>query len=225
ERAGVLTPYASPSAEALPPRWHGPRHTWHAFAARARVILVNTKLVPAAERPTSLWDLTEPRWAKRAVMAKPQFGTTATEAACLFEAWGDDKARGLYRKLRANGVHFVPGNKQVAEGVGRGEYAAGLTDTDDAMAEVDAGRPVAITFPDADAAQDSGRGTLFIPNTAALIKDGPNPDGGRKLIDYLLSPEVEQKLALGPSRQIPLNPAVKAALPEAMADARTARPP
>ncbi len=92
------------------------------------------------------------------------------------------------------------------------------------MAEVDAGKAVALIFPDAGAAEGSGRGTLFIPNTVALIRGGPNPDGARKLIDYLLSAEVEEKLALGPSRQIPLNPAVKAALPQAMAAARAARP-
>jgi hypothetical protein len=33
------------------------------------------------------------------------------------------------------------------------------------------------------------------------------------LVDYLLSAEVESKLAEGPSHQIPLNPQVKAKLP------------
>jgi iron(III) transport system substrate-binding protein len=222
ERAGVLEPYASPSGQAFPAEWKG--GTWHAFAARARVIVVNTKLVPAAERPRGLWDLTDRRWAKRVAMAKPQFGTTATQAACLFQAWGDDAARRFYRALHENGVQLLPGNKQVAEAVGRGEYALGLTDTDDAMAEIDAKNPVAMIFPDADAAADSRQGTLFIPNTVALIKGAPNAAGARKLIDYLLSAEVEEELARGPSRQIPLNPAAAKALPDTMAKARTARP-
>src|SRR5262245_56706394 len=46
ERVGVLAPYESPSAADYPPRWWGPTHAWHAFAARARVIAVNTRLVP-----------------------------------------------------------------------------------------------------------------------------------------------------------------------------------
>jgi iron(III) transport system substrate-binding protein len=224
ERAGAIEPYESPCGQAFPAEWRGPHGSWHAFAARARVILVNTKLVAPAERPTGLWELTDARWAKRVAMAKPQFGTTATQAACLFQAWGDDKARRFYRGLRDNGIHLLPGNKQVAEAVGRGEYALGLTDTDDAAAEIDAKNPVAMIFPDANAANESGLGTLFIPNTVALIKAAPNADGGRRLIDYLLSVEVETQLAHGPSRQIPLNPAAAKALPEMMAAATAARP-
>jgi iron(III) transport system substrate-binding protein len=78
-------------------------------------------------------------------------------------------------------------------------------------------------FPDADA-KEKDLGTLFIPNTLAVIKGAPNPDGARKLVDYLLSPEVEAKLARGGSRQIPLNPNVKVELPGAMAPALSAQP-
>ena len=53
-------------------------------------------------------------------------------------------------------------------------------------------------------------GTLVIPNTVALIKDGPNPDQGKALIDFLLRPETEACLAGTRSIQIPLNPRVKA---------------
>jgi iron(III) transport system substrate-binding protein len=221
ERAGILESYDSPPARDYPEHCRGPNHTWHAFAARARVILVNTDLVPVAERPTGWHDVTEARWAKRVVMAKPQFGTTATQAACLFQAWGEAKARDYYRRLRDNGLHLVAGNKQAAEGVGRGDYAVGFTDTDDAMAEVDEGKPVALIFPNG--GDDPRAGALFIPNTVAIIRNGPNPDIARKLVDYLLSPEVEEMLALGKSRQIPLNPKVKVSMPAAMAPALRVR--
>jgi iron(III) transport system substrate-binding protein len=91
------------------------------------------------------------------------------------------------------------------------------------MAEIDAGRPVEIIFPDRDAPHGSGRGTLFIPNTVAVIKGSPNPKGAKQLVDYLLSAEVEAKLAESASRQIPLNPEVKAKLPREIEPARTAR--
>jgi iron(III) transport system substrate-binding protein len=148
-------------------------------------------------------------------MAKPFFGTTATESACLFEVLGPERARQFYLGLKANEVQIVPGNKQVAEGVGRGQFAVGMTDTDDAIAEVKAGRPVAIVFPDRDGRKDHPRmGTLYIPNTVAVIRGGPNPAGARQLVDYLLSAEVEGKLAAGESGQVPLNPQVKAQLPK-----------
>jgi iron(III) transport system substrate-binding protein len=51
-------------------------------------------------------------------------------------------------------------------------------------------------------------GTLFIPNTVAIIAGAPHPDAARKLVDYVLSPAVESRLATGHSAQIPLNPEV-----------------
>lgn len=219
---GVLEPYASPSAAPYPALFKAKDHAWTAFAARARVLLVNTQLA-RGDLPKTLWDVTEPRWKGRVAMAKPLFGTTATQAACLFATWGEEKSQDFYRKLHANDVRIVPGNKQVAVGVGQGQFAVGLTDTDDAFAEIDAGHPVAIVYPDADAPPDSDRGTLFIPNTVALIKGAPHPAAAKKLIDYLLSPAVEAKLARSKSRQIPLNPRVQVELPKYLATPRTAR--
>ena len=223
QRQGILEPYASPAAEPFPAQFKAEDHTWCAFAARARVILVNTKLVSKAEWPAGLPDLTAPRWRGRVALAKPQFGSTATEAACIFQTWGKDRARAFYRELHANGVHIVPGNKQVAVGVGQGRFAAGLTDTDDAMAEVDAGRPVALIFPDRAAPKTEEAGTLFLPNTVAIIHGCPNPEGARRLVDFLLSPEVESMLARSESRQIPLNPMVEVSLPKEIATPQTAR--
>jgi iron(III) transport system substrate-binding protein len=192
------------------------------------VLLINTEAmkklgVPRTEWPASLLDLTHPRWRGKVAMSKPMAGTSATQAACLFQAWGAEKAKKFYRDLKANDVQIVPGNKQSAEGVGLGHFPVGLTDTDDAIAEIEAGRPVEMIFPDRDAGEGSGLGTLFIPNTVAIIKGCPNAEGARKLVDFLLSPEVEVKLAQSGSRQIPLNPNVKAALPKEIEAARMAR--
>lgn len=217
-RQGLLEPYDSPAAAAFPASAKAPDHTWHAFAARARVLIVNTRLVPEAERPTSLEELTQPKWRGKVAIAKPLFGTTATQAACLFQVLGRERAQDFYRGLKANGVHVVSGNKQVAEGVGAGQFAVGLTDTDDAIIEVEAGQPVAIFYPD-----QQGIGTLFIPNTVMIIKGGPNPAGARQLVDFLLSPQVEQRLAESASRQIPLNPQVNAKLPKEIHTPRTVK--
>lgn len=224
QRQGLLEAYDSPSAEPFPAFAKAKNHTWCAFAERARVLLVNTKLVPKAEdRPRGLLDLTDPRWKDRVVMAKPNFGTSATQAACLFEVLGPEKAKQFYLDLKKNGVNIVPGNKQVADGVSEGRFAVGITDTDDAIGEVSAGKPVAIVFPDRDAPKDSRMGTLFIPNTVAIIRGSPNPSGARQLVDFLLSPEVETKLAEADSHQIPMNPQVHATLPKEFSTRQSAK--
>src|ERR1700722_12623360 len=76
----LLQPYDSPSAAPFPSWAKAEDHTWYAFASRARILIVNTKLVAEKDRPTKLADLTQPRWRRKLVMAKPQFGTTATHA-------------------------------------------------------------------------------------------------------------------------------------------------
>jgi iron(III) transport system substrate-binding protein len=229
QRQGLLEPYQSPAAAPFPAAFKASDHTWTAFAARARVLILNTKLlkergIPEAEWPQGWLELAEnARWKDQLAMSKPVAGTSATQAACLFQAWGKDKARAWYLKLKANGVHLVAGNKQVAEGVGQGQYLGGLTDTDDAIAEVEAGRPVRIVFLDRQAPPETKLGTLFIPNTVAVIKGCPHPEQARQLLDYLLRPEVEKKLAESASKQIPLNPTVHAQLPAALAPAQNAR--
>jgi iron(III) transport system substrate-binding protein len=229
QNEGMLELYASPSAEPYPDETKAGDHSWHAFATRARVLVVNTNLVPEKDRPRSLLDLTDARWRGRVAMARPQFGTSATQAACLFQVLGADKAKKYYRDLKANGVQITPGNKQAAEWAGNGrtpqgqEVAIGITDTDDAMAEVRAGHPVAIVYPDRDAPADSRLGTLFIPNTVAILRGCPNLGGARRLVDYLLSAEVEKRLAESDSHQVPLNPEVKAKLPPEIQTPKTVR--
>jgi iron(III) transport system substrate-binding protein len=202
KREGLLVPFQPPEAADIPATFKAKDGTWYGFAARARILLVNTELVPEADRPTGIRDLTDPKWKGRIGLAKPLFGTTATHAACLFAAWGDERAKAFFSALKANDAKVYSGNKQVATAVGNGEIAFGLTDTDDAMGELAEGRPVAIIYPDR---QPDQLGTLFIPNTLALIKGAPHPKTAEALAAYLLSPEVEAALARGPSAQIPLN--------------------
>ena len=224
-RAGIYETYSSPSAADYPDWSRPPTRLWQAFAERARVVIVNTTLVPEADRPRSLLDLADPRWKGKVAMAKPQFGTTATQAACLFEAIGPAAAKAFYRGLTANDVQLVAGNKQVARGVGEGKFALGTTDTDDALEELHAGKPVALVFPDAAGHPEYPRlGTLFLPNTLAVVKGGPNPAGARRLADYLFRPETEAKLATGGAFQMPLHPRAVVKLPAALRTRRDVKP-
>lgn len=203
-RLGMLVPYESAAGKKLPASYRSPQGYWYGFAARARVLVVNTNLVAADQRPESIMDLVRPKWKNRAGIAKPLFGTTATHAAVLFTHWGGDRARLFFEQVKRN-VRVMSGNRQVAIAVGRGELAFGLTDTDDALLEKEHGSPVDIIYPDQ---QPNEMGTLFIPNTVCIIKGSPHPREARRLVEYLLGPEVETMLARGPSGQFPVNPEV-----------------
>jgi iron(III) transport system substrate-binding protein len=198
---GLLAPFRPRHIGDLPETFKAKDGTWYGFAARGRILIVNTKLVAEADRPKGIKDLLDPRWKGKVGIAKPLFGTTATHAACLFAAWGDEKATRFFRELKANDVQVLSGNKQVALAAGSGQIGIGLTDTDDAMGEIDAGSPVSIVYPDR---EPGGVGTLFIPNTLAIIKGAAHRKEAEALADHLLSPEIEGALAQGPSAQIPL---------------------
>ncbi len=92
-------------------------------------------------------------------------------------AWGDAKASDYFKRLKANDVQVVSGNKQVATAVGSGQLAFGLTDTDDAMGEIEAGNPVTIVYPDR---EPDGTGTLFIPTTLAILKGAPHEQAAQR---------------------------------------------
>jgi iron(III) transport system substrate-binding protein len=196
---GLRAPFHPRHADELAETFNAKDGTWYGFAARARILIINTKLVADADRPKGIKDLLNPKWKGKIGIAKPLFGTTATHAACLFAVWGDQKARSFFLDLKANGVQVLAGNKQVAVAAGSGEIALGLTDTDDAIGEIDVGSRVSIVYPDR---EPDGIGTLFIPNTLAITKGAPHLQAAQALADHLLSPEVETTLATGPSAQI-----------------------
>jgi iron(III) transport system substrate-binding protein len=206
ERQGLLRAYKSPAAAGYPSSMRSPAGLWYGFAARARVIVVNTNRLAPERYPESIRDLTDPQWYEQCAIAKPLFGTTATHAACLFAVWGNDEAKEFFLGVKRN-ARILAGNKQVAQAVASNSIAFGLTDTDDALVEIERGMPIAIIYPD----QGEGQpGTLFIPNTLALIKDSPHPEAAEALLDFLLSSDVERRLADGPSGQIPLRAGVPA---------------
>ncbi len=202
EQKGLLAAYQSPVAESYPAMYRSPEGTWHGFAARARILLVSTKLVAEGERPKSIYDLIDSKWKGKIGIARPIAGTTATHVACLFEVLGQEKAKSFFRNLKANDVQILGGNKQVAQAVSSGQIAFGLSDTDDAIVELERGGPVTIVYPDREPQE---MGTLYIPNTLAIIKGCPHLESAKKLVDFLLSPAAEEMLARGESAQIPLN--------------------
>jgi iron(III) transport system substrate-binding protein len=200
---GVLTPYRSPNADGIPTALKDAEGYWTGFSARMRVIAYNSKSVRQADAPQSVLELADTRWKGQVAIADPRFGSTSFHVAALYTVLGDQKADDFFRRLKANGVRVVDGNSVVRDMVVRGEVAVGLTDTDDVNVAVEAGQPIGMVLPDRE-----GIGVPVMPNMVSLIKGAPRPDEGRRVIDYLLSPDVERMLAESEAVQIPLHEGV-----------------
>ncbi len=207
---GLLAPLPPGLAERFPPEWRDPKGLYVAFGARARVLLVNTKLLPdPKDRPTSVDDLLNPKYKAmgfQTAMAEPFVGTTFTHAVVILtrdEAKGKAFFEGVVAAMDDGLLRLTPGNGEAMQLARDSEkkVAFCLTDTDDAWGAVQQGFPVEIVYPD----QGEGQvGTVVMANTAALVRGGPNPENAARLLEHIASPGVELELANGPSAQMPL---------------------
>ncbi len=104
------------------------------------------------------------------------------QISALFTIWGDEKGKEFLSDLKANDVRIARSHAEVKGLVVGGEVAFGLLDTDDAAEALKEQSNLEIVYPD-----QKDLGTLVIPSTLALLRGGPNTEGGKKLIDFLLS--------------------------------------
>jgi iron(III) transport system substrate-binding protein len=220
--AGVLAALPPPELEPgvpWPDALRAPGGEWHGFGVRARVIAFNTERVEKADAPTSIADLTHPRWKGRVGLARPQFGTTRSHMAAICAADGPESLRAWVSALAAHDVRLYSGNAAAVRALAAGEIDLCLTDTDDVWSGQRLGWPVDLVYERRDAdPPDAGmpapRGPLVIPNTAGIVAGGPSPDGGRRLLEFILSAEVERLLAASDSRNVPVRPSLAGELPE-----------
>ena len=198
EDSSVFTAYESPAAKDIPAQFKDPRFKWAGTGLRMRVIaehapnagnvISQPRLSPPIDQ---IEKLTDPRFKGKIAMAHPGTGTVGGHVAALYVLWGDDKANAFFRALKANEIHLLGGNSDVANAVANGTMALGLTDNDDVDNAIHEGGKLEAVIPDQ---QPGGIGTLAIPCSVALVNNARHPEAAKKLIDYLLSREVEQKL-------------------------------
>jgi iron(III) transport system substrate-binding protein len=193
----ILVPHQAPPT--IPEGFRDPEGMWTGFSARARVLAYDLERVgePLA---VSLRDFATEEWAGELAMANPLFGTTTVHVAALFVALGDEEAQSLFDALKEKGTRMVASNSESLRLALTGEVSYGLTDTDDAFVALENGEPLGLRFPD-----QEGAGTLFMPNAVARIRGGPNPAAAQRLIDFLLTPQVEAMLR-DSAGQIPVLP-------------------
>ncbi|MDA1230179.1 MAG: extracellular solute-binding protein [Planctomycetota bacterium] len=190
----------------IPEQFKDADSQWAGIAARLRVYIVNTDRMTATEEDVAV-ALKSPSLSKVAV-AVPLFGTTLSHYSVLCDRMGLDGLKSWHASLHDRGIREVRGNGAVKDLVAEGACDFGFTDTDDAFAAIDAGKPVAMLPVRLETGQ-----TICLPNSVAMIRDCPHPAAAVKFLEYLLSEEVELALANSGSRQIPLGPVDHAQLP------------
>ncbi|MBI1929310.1 extracellular solute-binding protein [Candidatus Poribacteria bacterium] len=175
KQKGIAAPYSSPNAKDIPDALKDLEGYWTGFSARARVLIVNKRVLAL---PSSILAYTDPSWKGKAVITNPLFGTTTVEMAARFTVWGDERAKAFMADLKQNATKISTSNGESADLVASGEFDFSLVDSDDAVNRTRQGKPVEMVYPDQGRDQT---GCLMLPNATLLIKGAPHPENARKL--------------------------------------------
>ena len=142
-------------------------------------------------------------------MARPQFGTTRGHMALLHARWGGEQFGLWLEGLKENKVRMYDGNASVVRAIAMGEIDIGLTDTDDVFAGQINGWDVDLIYESVDPADEThamySAGPTTIPNTVAIIHEGPNPIQAMRFARFLVSAQSERIIAQSVSRNFPVN--------------------
>jgi len=191
----LLQPYDAPEAAPYPANTRDKEKAFTAIYARNFVMGYNTAMLSEKERPRDWPDLLAPFWKGKIGMDEEEFEWYGT----LVDYWGREKAGKFIRAFAAQQPQLRRGHSLLAQLLAAGEF------------------PVAIVFPfeieqlkqkgarvDWSATSDP---IVTSINVIALSAKAPHANGGKLLINYVLSEE-GQTIIRNVSR-VPIRPGVK----------------
>jgi len=200
----VFQSYLPTGADQLPAEFIGTDNAWTGLTRRVRVIMYNKDLVSEDELPTSIFDLTDPKWQGQIAAAGSTNGGMQAQVAAMRQLLGDEATEEWLNGLIANGVTFFGGHTDVRKAVGAGEFKVGLVNHYYFYLQQAEGSNVGIIFPD----QGEGQVGLFSNATAAAVVNGAqHVDAAQAFLDFLVSAD-GQKLFAEQNYEYPLLPSV-----------------
>ncbi|HEY0854877.1 MAG TPA: extracellular solute-binding protein [Devosia sp.] len=185
ELAPLLEPYTPPEADKIDPQFIKDA-AWTPYTAVVYVLAVNTDLQPLDSAPKTWAELADPKWKGQIASARADgSGSAMQQLTTVLTAFGD-QGWDKYKEIAANFV-FTDSSGAVPRFVADGETAMGLTLEDNALEYVQGGAPISIVH--------LTDGTAATPDGVALVKGAPNPEGGKKFIDWAMSKSTQEKLS------------------------------
>ena len=185
KRQGVLEPFVPVD---VAEKWPKAERDADGHFASVRFTLMpiayNTKLVKAEDAPKAFADLLEPKWSGKMVKAHPGYSggiVTSTYQVSRDLGWEFFQKLGKQKVLQVQSATDPP--KKLALGE-RAVMADGLEYILHQLKEK--GDPVEIVYP--------REGTPFIPGSAAIAKNAPNPNAAKLFYSFLFSREAQQFL-------------------------------
>jgi len=201
---GLLQPYKSPEAAAIPDRYKDPEGFWTGTDVDFIGIASNKKFLAekGLKAPTSWEDLTRPELAGQVCLGSPATsGTGYTFLTTILQVMGEAKGWEYLKRLNANVAQYTRSGIGPTQLVGRGEVGVGILFAHDILGSIETGFPIEMSLPQ--------EGTGYDIICVVMLKGAPEPDAARRFIDWSLTPEGLELLAASNYYDVPTNPKAK----------------
>jgi iron(III) transport system substrate-binding protein len=194
-KKGLFAPLANELLSRVPTQYRARSGQWVGVTGRARVLVYNPDLVAAADLPTSVFDVTEPRWRGKVGIA-PTNGSFQAFITAIRVSQGDAKAKEFLTGLKANAAPIRPSNDQIVLDIADGKLPAGLVNHY-YVHEIAKEKGVA---PDSLKARlhffaAGDVGNLVNVSGVGVLKGAADDPDARALVEYLLGKQAQSHFA------------------------------
>ncbi len=209
---GILEKY-TPKADGIPDKIgaypiNDPDGYYFGFAASGYGIMWNTRYQQANElpEPKDWGDLaTAPYYDHVAIASPARSGTTHLTVETILQGEGWDKGWRTLKEMAGNFQTITERSFGVPEAVNSGQVGYGIVIDFFAFSAQGSGFPVKFVYPTV---------TTVVPANVAIVAKGPNTEGAKAFVEFLLSPAGQEVLLEPAIRRLPVNPAAYAKAPE-----------
>jgi iron(III) transport system substrate-binding protein len=186
---GALTAIPAATTALVPEAYRSVDDLWVGTSGRARVLLYNDELVPAAEVPTSVLELTDPKW-KGQVGIAPTNASFQTFVTAMRVSLGEEATAEWLAGLVANDVQTFDNNVAIRDAVDAGQISLGLANHYywfEKAAEVGADNlAVQNRF-----LEPGDVGSFVNVAGVAVLPAGADDPSAQKFVDFLLSEKAQ----------------------------------
>ena len=203
--SAMLSPLPADVVLKVPAWARSPDSSWVGISGRARVIVYSTELVSEDELPTSVKDLTDPKWKGR-IGWPPGNASFRTMVTAMRLMWGEEETRQWLLDMQKNEPGVFPKNTPIVAAAGAGEVAVGLVN------HYYLHRFIQETGDDFAARnlflKNGGPDSLVMVAGAGILGTSENRDNAETFMRFMLS-KVAQQYFAGQTFEYPLVEGVK----------------
>ena len=189
QKAGLFADLPADVVASVPPMFRHSGGKWVAVSGRARVLAYSSNRVKKETLPTSVFDLTDPRF-KGKIGWSPSNASFQSFVTAMRKVHGEEKTKQWLVAMKANAPHAFPSNTPIIQAIMSGEvdyglpnhyYLLGFKKAEGATVAVDQ------TFF---AAGDVGN--LVNVAGVGVLSSALHKEAADKFVRFLLSPIVQQ---------------------------------